>query len=84
MPVNGVRGRRIAVEGQKSTAGKFREYYARFALKIEGVNRGVEGENPVTPDRPESLRLKSLGGEWKIRSSSERRKRDIEATTTTV
>ena len=43
----------LPAEASEFTAGEFRECCTRFALKIEGKNRGGEGKNPVTTDRSE-------------------------------
>ena len=43
----------LPAKASESTAGEFRECCTRFALKIEGKNRGGEGMNPVTTDRSE-------------------------------
>lgn len=34
-------------EASKSTAGIFQECYTRFALKIQGKNRGIKEKRPV-------------------------------------
>ena len=47
----------LPAEVSETTSGEFRECRTRFAIKIEGRNRGGEGKNPVTTDRPESWRL---------------------------
>ena len=47
----------LPAEVSETTSGEFRECRTRFAIKIEGKNRGGEGKDPVTTDRPESLRL---------------------------
>ena len=44
----------LPAEVSETTSGEFRECRTRFAIKIEGGNRGGEGKNPVTTDRPES------------------------------
>ena len=50
----------LSAEVSETTSGEFRECRTRFAIKIEGKNRGGEGKNPVTTDRPESWRLKRV------------------------
>ena len=43
----------LPAEVSETTSGEFRECRTRFAIKIDGRNRGGEGKNPVTTDRPE-------------------------------
>ena len=43
----------LPAEASEPTAGEFRESCTRFAIKIEGKNRGEEGKKPVTKDRSE-------------------------------